>query len=103
MLDALRRPTITFGVLSNRGGRGQPTARTLAPQPCPAHTLDLLLDLDITQVGLALLFGQAADQQVEQRLGLLAPLVLGAAGWRGEVDSPAGRIVKQQRRAGRAA
>jgi len=72
-------------------------AAAIMAQQRSAHAIQLLLDLDIAKVGPALVFGQAADQLVEQFLGALAPDMLADIRRHGEVDPPAGWIVEQQR------
>jgi hypothetical protein len=66
-----------------------------------AHAIQLVFNLNIAKVGPALIFGQAADQLVQQFLGALAPNMLADIRRHGEVNPPAGRIVEQQRGASR--
>jgi hypothetical protein len=60
-----------------------------------AHAIQLLFNLDIAKVGSALVFGQAANQLIEQFLGALAPNMLANIWRHGEINPPAGRIVEQ--------
>src|SRR5262249_35130220 len=74
---------------------------SIVAQQRAAHAIQLLLYPDIAKVRPALLLGQAADQLIEELLGALAPDMLLYIRWYGEIHAPPGRVVEQQRGAGR--